>query len=918
MRFKPEVYSLEFFKQRGYVRKRCKVCGEYFWTLNPDREVCGESPCEAYKFVGKKLARKPLSLREAREAFLSFFEERGHRRIKPYPVVARWRTDMFLTDASIVDFQPYVTSGIAPPPANPLVISQPCIRLVDIDKVGLTFGRHLTIFEMGGAHAFNYPDKEVYWKEKTVEYYHEFVTRDIGIPEEEVIYKESVWSGGGNAGPCFETISYGLELATLVFMQYKTVDDKLIELPIRTVDTGYGIERFAWFTQGTPSSFDAIYGELYPKLSEIIEVPKVDEELLRRYSPYTALVVPKAGMTVAEARRRVAKASGIPLEVIEEEIAPLEKFYAALDFTKSITFIVSEGVVPSNVRVGYLARLLIRKAYRLLDSMEYSDRLLDLIDLQIRYWGRDFPHLLEMREETLDIVETEIEKFRETTRRGLGYVERELSNLRRSGGEEVPLEFIVRVYDERGITPDIVKSVAKKIGMEVNVPENFYEIVASRHLRAEEKEVGEEWVKRLEEAFKELPPTRKLYYEKPFETRFKARVLKVSGEYVALDETLFYPEGGGAVSDTGVLRFSDGSARVLDVQILGGGVIVHRVEGKVPRVGEEVEGEIDAGRRFSIMRHHTATHIILGAARRILGKHAWQAGARKEPTRARLDIYHHRRISGEELRRLEAEANRIVAQRIPLRIAWMDRNEAEARYGFSLYQGGEVPSAEIRVVEIPGWDAEACGGLHVESTEDVGLIKILRVERIQEGVERLVFAAGPAALPYLQERERLLHAVSEKLSTPVEAVEKRVEEVLAELKESRRIIRRLMKAAAKLRAQELAQQAVESEGIKLYITVEEESDRDYALSISDELLAQEEPACTVIVYDAENPKLLVLANKAALKAGLNAGRLAAEVAEALGGRGGGKDRIGQGGLPSKVSLERLKETVQNALGKGLP
>jgi len=184
------------------------------------------------------------------------------------------------------------------------------------------------------------------------------------------------------------------------------------------------------------------------------------------------------------------------LEVIEGQIAPLEKFYAALDFTKSITFIVSEGVVPSNVRVGYLARLLIRKAYRLLDSMGYSDRLLDLIDLQIRYWGRDFPHLLEMREETLDIVETEIEKFRETTRRGLGYVERELSNLRRSGGKEVPLEFIVRVYDERGITPDIVKSVAKKIGMEVNVPENFYEIVASRHLRAEEKEVGEEWVKR--------------------------------------------------------------------------------------------------------------------------------------------------------------------------------------------------------------------------------------------------------------------------------------------------------------------------------------------------------------------------------------------------------------------------------------
>ena len=207
MKFGPEAYSLEFFKERGYVRKRCRACGEYFWTLDPDRETCGDSPCEPYRFVGKTLTKKKMSLREVREAFLKFFEKRGHKIISPYPVVARWRSDMFLTDASIVDFQPFVTSGIAPPPANPLVISQPCIRLVDIDKVGLTFGRHLTIFEMGGAHAFNYPDKEVYWKEETVRYYHEFAQEIFGIPEEELIYKEGVWSGGGNAGPCFESIS---------------------------------------------------------------------------------------------------------------------------------------------------------------------------------------------------------------------------------------------------------------------------------------------------------------------------------------------------------------------------------------------------------------------------------------------------------------------------------------------------------------------------------------------------------------------------------------------------------------------------------------------------------------------------------------------------------------------------------------
>ena len=916
MRFGPEVYSLDFFREKGYVRKKCKVCGEYFWTLDPEREVCGESPCEAYRFVGRNLAKKRMNVRESRETFLRFFEKRGHRVIKPYPVVARWRTDMFLTDASIVDFQPYVTSGIAPPPANPLVISQPCIRLVDVDKVGLTFGRHLTIFEMGGAHAFNYPDKEVYWKEETVAYYHEFASREIGIPEKEIIYKESVWSGGGNAGPCFETISYGLELATLVFMQYKTVDSELVELPIRTVDTGYGIERFAWFSQGTPSSFDAIYGEIYPRVSKVMEIPKAEKELLEKYSPYTALVVPKAGMTVAEARRRVAEASGIPLEVIVEKIEPLEKFYAALDFTKSITFIISEGVVPSNVRVGYLARLLIRKAYRLLQSMGYQDRLLDLIDIQVDYWGRDFPHLREMRDETLDIIASEIEKFEETIRKGASYVERELKELRSRGVEEVPVDFMVRVYDERGVTPDLTAQVAERLGMRVKVPENFYELVASRHLRAEAKQ-EDELTKRLEERFRGLPATRKTYYEKPFESRFRARVLDAADGYVVLDQTLFYPEGGGQVADTGTLRWDGSEARVVDVQVLGGGIIVHKIEGEMPGKGVEVEGEVDYWRRLSIMRHHTATHILLGAARRVLGKHAWQAGAKKEPDKARLDIHHHRRLSPEDVRRLEEEANKVVSRRIPVKIAWMNRNEAEARYGFSLYQGGEVPSADIRVVEIPGWDAEACGGLHVENTEDVGLIKIVRVERIQEGVERLIFTAGAATLPYIQEEERLLRSVSEKLETPVDAVEKKLDELLEEIRESRRLLRRLKTSAAKLRAQELAKTPLKASGITLYVSTEPDGDQEYALTITDNLLGGPEPACAVIAFGRGRQRLVAVANEAALGKGLDAGRLARLVAKELGGGGGGKKRLGQAGLPREVSAEELRRIVLEKLGEAL-
>ncbi|HUV98169.1 MAG TPA: alanine--tRNA ligase-related protein, partial [Candidatus Paceibacterota bacterium] len=194
------------------MRKLCPKCGGYFWTVALDMETCGEASshgCALYTFIGNPPTRRAYSLREMREAFLSFFEKLGHKRMKPYPVVARWRDDLYLTSASIVDFQPYVTNGLVPPPANPLVISQPCIRLVDVDNTGPTFGRHGTIFEMGGHHAFNYPDKEVYWKDETVRYHHEFVTKELGVPSDEVIYKEHVWIGGGNAGPDLETVVRG-------------------------------------------------------------------------------------------------------------------------------------------------------------------------------------------------------------------------------------------------------------------------------------------------------------------------------------------------------------------------------------------------------------------------------------------------------------------------------------------------------------------------------------------------------------------------------------------------------------------------------------------------------------------------------------------------------------------------------------
>ncbi|MCX8200476.1 MAG: alanine--tRNA ligase [Candidatus Caldarchaeum sp.] len=900
MPYDPNEYRLDFFLSNSFFRKMCKVCGEFFWTLDSERDNCGESPCVEYSFLEKKLSSVVLSVRDARKAFIDFFAEKGHTPIRPYPIVARWRTDLYLTDASIVDFQPWVTNGIAPPPANPLVISQPCARLVDLDKIGLTFGRHLTVFEMGGHHAFNYPDKKIYWKSETAEYCHEFMTKTIGVPPHELVYKESWWAGGGNEGPCLEVIAGGLELATLVFMQFKTLDGGRVETPIKTVDTGYGIERIAWFTQQTPSAFDAIYGSLLAKVRELIPVNRPPEELLTRYAKYTGLVIPKAETTVEELRRRVANMSGIDLQTVGELIKPYEKVYGALDYSKAIAFIVAEGVVPSNVKTGYLARLLIRRAYRLLMSLQAEERLLDLVDLQINFWRQDFPHLGEMRDEVLEIISHEVNKFKETIKRGTEAISREIKS-----AKQITVERLIQYYDDQGITPDIVADVAAKHGVTVEVPENFYELVASRHLRekpaaAEEKQTVD---------VSKYPPTVKLFYEHPTTYSFKAKVLGVEDNNIILDSTLFYPESGGAVGDTGTIVFGGEVCNVVDTKIVGD-VILHRVEGKLPQVGEEVEGYVDVEKRLATVRHHTATHVLLGAVRRVLGKHAWQAGARKEPEKGRLDIYHHKRLTAEQIRVIENLANKIVARRIPIRISWMDRNEAEEIYGFGLYQGGEVPLGTIRVVEIPGWDAEACGGIHCENTEDVGLIKIVSSERIQDGVERIVFTAGPAALQRYQEIEAAMMTVAEKLRTPSEEVVRRVEELDEEVKTLRKTLKKFLEKIIVYKAAEIRSIALPVNKVLLYVSEEDYDDYDYLTMLAAETVKTEKPSVAFVYAGSPSAKAVCVCNEKAVELGVRAGEVVKKLLTSAGGGGGGSDSLGRGAAPRERLVSVIPQLEQ--------
>jgi alanyl-tRNA synthetase len=926
--FAAKEYALPFFKQEGFGRKLCPKCGEYYWTQNAQQETCGESTsdeCGYYTFIGDPPTKRTFSLSEMRETFLSFFEKNGHTRIAPYPVVARWRNDIYLTHASIIDFQPYVTDGISPPPANPLVISQPCIRMTDISNTGPTFGRHLTIFEMGGAHAFNYPDKEIYWKDQTVRYHHEFATQALGIPSEEVIYKEGVWVGGGNAGPDLECIVRGLEVGTLVFMQYKVIGNDFVELPIRTVDTGYGIDRFTWVSQGVSSLFQATYGDLVDKVLKMAGITDVDEEFLQRIAKYSGLVSVDKMANRLVTRKRVAQLSGIDLQTIDRILIPIENAWAVTDHTKTLTFILSEGVVPSNIHEGYLARLLFRRVYRLMRTLNMKpDQLYDIANLQIDYWSRDFPHIKMMRNEILEMLKVEEEKFTDTIKRGEGMVKRLANELKAKHLTNLTEDKLSELYDSHGLPPEIVKQAAEVEGIKVDIPENFYALIAKRHMQAskpaEEEEAQAE--KSLEDEARGLPATELQYYAEPYAKEFEARVLKVTNNgHVVLDKTCFYPEGGGQPADHGFLTFYELTAEVVDV-VKVGKVIVHKVIGSLPKEGFVVRGILDWNRRYALMKAHTATHLVNGAARRVLGEHVWQHGTQKGVETSRLDISHYRRLTPDEIHKIETLANEAVMANMHVETRWMSRNEAESRYGFRLYQGGAVPGKDIRVVKTGDWDVEACAGTHLKNTGEVGFLKIVYTERVQDGVERLGYAVGLEALKAVQHQESILWKVSEAMAAPLEKLDKTAEKLVMELKDANIEKRRLIKELASKESTTTGTTIGTTEEIKgVRLTkrdFQESIDTARMVQTASETIKRDENTVTLFYgSDGKTARILVMAGKTAVEKGVDAGDVVKQVSPLFGGGGGGRRDFAQGGGTKPEKLSGAVKTAEEIIRKQL-
>jgi len=736
--FLQKELNLHYFHDNDYVRKRCENCGCYYWTLDEQSRLCGDQPCIPFSFINNPIGQKKWSLSEVREGFLRFFEKQGHKRLQypifneRYPVIARWRSDIYLTIASIADFQPHVTSGEVPAPANPLVISQPCIRLNDLDQVGIS-GRHLTTFEMMGHHAFNKQIDEIYWKEETVDFCNDFFVNTIGIPKESINYKEQLWNGGGNAGPCLEVVAKGLEIATLVFMnmkaekqgQYVIENETYTNNPLNIVDTGYGLERISWITHGTANIYEAVF----PNMLEWIQKHAND-------------------------------------------LSNFQAFYSLADHSKALSFMLGDGVVPSNVKAGYLARLLIRRALRFITVLGIDASLEDIVNFQLHELKTDFPSLLTQKDTIIDMLKVETKRYEETLSKGETLVRRIIQD-----NQPFTPETLIKLYDTHGMPPTIVQSIAEKEQVPVIIPENFDSMLATLHSREKDEE-------NVQQVQRDLPITQALYYQDHYLKEFDAHVLWTNrigdGTEVILDKTAFYPEGGGQPNDKGTISVGN-TVHTVQKVYKENESIIHLIDG-ILHVGDKVRGKIDWDRRYQLMKHHTGTHVVNGALQQLFGSHIWQAGSQLGITDARFDYAHYKPLSQEDIEKVEQRSNELIQKRIEVHKKVLDRNTAEKTYGFRLYQGGVPPGNSLRVLDIPGIDVEACGGTHLNNIGEIEKIRILKSERIQDGVNRIVFAAGAMVDRYQQE-ERSYYDTIVNILEPTYHIIKEPEDVSSQLKE---------------------------------------------------------------------------------------------------------------------------------------
>ncbi|MDV3244574.1 MAG: alanine--tRNA ligase [Nitrososphaerales archaeon] len=890
-------YLVNLFKREGFVRKKCENCGKYFWTLDGERKRCDDQPCSPYSFIGSPATKNKFDMVGAWRKIERFFVRNGHTSVKRYPVVSRWRPDLYFTIASIIDFQ-RIEGGkvVFQLPTNPLVVPQPCLRFNDLPNVGQS-GKHGTTLFMVGQHAL--ANREGYWKDRCIDLDFALMTKEFGINKEEITFNEEVWLGYGAFGYSLEYFVRGLELGNAVFTAFEGSPTDYREMKERVVDMGTGLERWSWLSQGTPTSYDANFAHVLGKMKELCKV-SVDQDLFLKYSRLAGDMNVDEFGSLAEQRKTVAKLLGVEADALERQLAPLQATYVVADHARTLLFGVADGMLPSNSGGGYNLRILFRRAMNFINQYRFPLTIPDIVNWHIDYLSKMYPELEEHRSDVAEVLEVEASRYASSSDR----VSKIVSSIS-SAGKSLSTEELIRLYDSDGVTPEqLIEAGAK-----VSVPEDFYEKVQARHITRKFEEPKPKF-----ETGK-LRATRLLYYEDDSKLDFGARVIKVfRGRYVVLDQTAFYPRGGGQEPDKGTI----GGSKVVDVEKYGD-VVIHKVDGKAPKAGARVGCQVDARRRDRVTKIHTATHVLNGSSRDVLGPWVWQHSAFKEEDYGRIDITHFAHLTGEEVRKIEDLANDIVRRNLRVTNTFMPRKDAEAKYGFRLYQGGVVPTKLVRVVNVGGWDIEACGGTHTRTTGEVGLIKITKVERIQDGVERLEFVAGPAAIEYMHRMDASLDELSSALGTQRENLTKVALSTLQELEAARSREKALGQALVDLSTSQVLSAAKPIGSARLYVSKQPPFGEDQIIAQGEKCVSAEPSLIYISVFSTQSSaRVICFVGPTARKAGYSAGELVKALAPVLGGSGGGSSAFAQGGGPlvdrvaeAAASAERLVSAVRS-------
>lgn len=884
------------------------------------------------------MAIQPLGGAEIRSRFLDFFRERGHAVLPSSSLVPKDDPTLLFTNAGMVQFKDVFTGkAVAPHPRA--ATAQKCVRAGgkhnDLENVGKT-ARHHTFFEMLGN--FSFGD---YFKRDAIAFAWEFLTGVLGLPEDRLwatVYrdddeaaalwrelagipaarivrlgeKDNFWAMGdtGPCGPCSEVVidrgeefrcdapicsietcgcDRWLELWNLVFMQYeRSADGTLAPLPRPSIDTGMGLERIASVLQGVPTNFDTDLFRPY--------IRRVEELTGRRYEQGPP---------------------GFPFRVIADHV-------------RACTFLIGDGVLPSNEGRGYVLRRILRRAVRFGKVLGLDEPFLHrLAPTVAEVMGGAYPELGERLEFVRRVIRGEEERFHQTLDQGLRRLDAILADARAEGREAVSGREAFLLYDTYGLPIDLLQDVTEEEGLGLD-REGFEAALAEQRRRARaDREEKLEAALRGDAArdLAALPATRFVGYER---LAAPARVLAVyRGEErvteagagdavrVILDETPFYAEGGGQVGDAGRLEADGLSVRVDGTRPHAGGVTAHLgvVEAGVLREGREVLARVDAERRLATARNHSATHLLHKALKLVLGEHVHQAGSLVAPERLRFDFTHFSALSADESRRVEDLVNLQVLAGLPVETFEAGLEEARALGAMALF--GEKYGERVRVVRMGDFSLELCGGTHLRNTAQAGLFKILSEESVAAGVRRIEAVTGTGALDHVRRQEEALARAAGALRGRPEEVPARVEDLLSQLRERERELTGLRARLARLQSDDLLARARDVDGVRVLAAAAPVGDGEALRSLGD-VLRERLGSGIVLLGAPVNGKAIFLAmvSRDLVARGYHAGRIVGEMARVAGGGGGGRPEMAQAGGRDAARLEEALAAGVEAVRRG--